>query len=284
MSGSETKDGYWGEPGLNQSVTYIDSARNALFETSLTPIARAAGAVDLQNFVHKLRSNRPERLRSSAAEAMLINETSFFRDFVPFELLRRSIFPKMIERGRAEKKLRIWSAASSTGQEAYSLAIMLCEYFPELVDWDVKIVATDISQTSMEYAARGRYRRSEVNRGLSARMLLKYFVRERDEWRIDEGVRLMVNFLAADLRRPLPLLEKFDLVLLRNVVLYFSKADRDRVLTDVHRMMYSHGALLLGNAEQAEDSTDLFGVVLDADYSYYRPLQGSEPETLNSER
>lgn len=272
MPCSEHDYAYLRELVLNQSANYIDPSRNALFEARLTPLARMAGAMDLEAFVHTLRTTRPAQLHRAVAEAMMIHETSFFRDHTPFELLRKSVLPRLIALKSEERKLAIWSAASSTGQEAYSLAMMLCEHFPELAAWDVKIVATDISEHAREYARRGRYRRLEVNRGLPARLLLRYFERDGDEWEISEKVRSMVEFRPVNLCAPMPSLPRFDLVLLRNVLLYFPQQDRGCVLTDVYRMMHPHGALLMGNAEQAEDSTNLFGLEFEGDCYYYRPV------------
>ena len=271
MPCSEQDYAYLRELVLNQSANFIDPSRNALFEARLTPLARSSGENDLEGFVRMLREKRPAHLQRVVAEAMMINETSFFRDHTPFELLRRSVIPKLIEQNQTERKLTLWSAASSTGQEAYSLGMMLCEYFPQLAGWDVKIIATDISQQARDYGQRGRYRRLEGTRGLPARMLLRYFERDCDEWEISPRVRTMVEFRPVNLCAPLPLLPKFDLVLLRNVLLYFPQQDRSCVLTDVHRAMRPHGALLLGNAEQAEDSTDLFRVEFEQDCYYYRP-------------
>jgi chemotaxis protein methyltransferase CheR len=258
MPRSEPDDASVKEIVLNEPANTIDPPRDP-------PLEHAA---ELENFAAMLRSKRP---LPRPAESSSNNETSFFRDFAPFELLRRSILPKLIELKRPQRTLTIWSAASSTGQEAYSLAMMLCEDFPELADWDVKIIATDISPSSHAYARAGRYRRLEVNRGLPARLLLKYFERDRDEWQISAKVRSMVDFQSANLRALMPSLPKFDLVLLRNVLLYFPPQDRGAVLTLVHGMMHPHGVLLLGNAEQAEDSTDLFGVEFDTGCYYYKP-------------
>ncbi len=158
---------------LEQSANLIDPSRNALFDTRLTPIAQLAGASNLEDFVNILKVDRPEHLRRAVAEAMTINETSFFRDLRPFEMLRETILPRLIESRTDVRRLRIWSAASSTGQEAYSLAMMMVDHFPGLAGWDVKIIGTDISRQVIDYARRGRYRRLEVNRGLPARMLLK---------------------------------------------------------------------------------------------------------------
>src|ERR1700678_699516 len=214
------------------------------------------------------------RLREGG-EAMTVNETSFFRDMQTFEMLRGVILPSLMQEKRMERRLRIWSAASSTGQEAYSLAMLIVEHFPELAQWDVKIVGTDISRQVVDYAQRARYRRLEVNRGLPARLLVKYMTRDGEEWEVCEQIRRMCSFQYANLCAPMLQLPEFDLVLLRNVLLYFSQHDRRILFTDVHRKMTSTGYLLLGNAEQAEDSTNLFEVEFAANCYFYRPVNGS---------
>ncbi len=185
-----------------------------------------SGAANLEDFVNMLKQGRPAHLHRAVAEAMTINETSFFRDIAPFEMLRQVILPQVIERRRERRQLRIWSAASSTGQEAYSLAMTIAEYFPDLANWDVKILGTDISRQVVDYAQKGRFRRLEVNRGLPARMLLKYLVRDGEEWEIVPRIRAMCEFRYANLCAPLVQLPEFDLVMLRNVLLYFSQHDR----------------------------------------------------------
>jgi chemotaxis protein methyltransferase CheR len=257
---------------MTQSANMIDPSRNSLFDSKLTPIARMAGASNLEDFVHLLRSDRPAHLHRAVAEAMTINETSFFRDVKPFELLRETILPQLIENRKRERRLRIWSAASSTGQEAYSLAMMIVEHLPEIATWDVKVIGTDISRQVVEYARRGRYRRLEVNRGLPARMLLKHMTREGEEWEVSPRIRAMCEFDCANLSGPLPKLPEFDLVLLRNVLLYFSQEDRSKVFRDVHRHTARGGYLLLGNAEQAEESTNLFEVEFSSNSYFYRPV------------
>lgn len=265
---------YLREVVMTQSANMIDPSRNSLFETKLTPIAKMAGASNLEDFVHLLRSDRPAHLHRAVAEAMTINETSFFRDVKPFELLRQTILPRLIESRRSERRLRIWSAASSTGQEAYSLAMMIAEHFSDIASWDVKIIGTDISRQVVEYARRGRYRRLEVNRGLPVRMLLKHMTRDGEEWEIHPRIRAMCEFQSANLCTSLPRLPIFDLVLLRNVLLYFSQVDRTAVFRDVHRQTASDGYLLLGNAEQAEESTDLFSAEFSSNSYFYRSVAG----------
>jgi chemotaxis protein methyltransferase CheR len=259
MGCSDSDYAYLRELVLAQSANLIDPSRNALFDTRLTPIARLAGASNLGDFINILKAGRPAHLHRAVAEAMTVNETSFFRDLQPFEMLREVVIPNLMREKRRERRLRIWSAASSTGQEAYSLAMLLVENFPELAGWDVKIIGTDISRQVVDYAQRGRYRRLEVNRGLPARMLVKYLVRDGEEWEVCEPIRRMCEFQYANLCAPLVQLPEFDLVLLRNVLLYFSPT----------------GYLLLGNAEQAEDSTNLFEVEFATNCYFYRPVNGS---------
>ena len=172
MACSDSDYAYLRELVLAQSANLIDPSRNALFETRLTPIARVAGAANLEGLVNILRVDRRTHLHRAVAEAMTINETSFFRDVKPFDALRLTVLPSLIEQRKHVRKLRIWSAASSTGQEAYSVAMTLVEHFPELARWDIKIIGTDISHNVVEYAKRARYRRLEVNRGLRARFQL----------------------------------------------------------------------------------------------------------------
>ncbi|WP_260704973.1 CheR family methyltransferase [Edaphobacter flagellatus] len=273
MGCSDADYSYLRDLVLQQSANLIDPSRNALFDTRLTPVVQMAGASSVKDLVKMLRTNRPAHLHRAVAEAMTINETSFFRDVKPYELLRRTILPRLMEEKKKERRLRIWSAASSTGQEAYSMAMLMLSHFPELADWDVKIVGTDISRRVVEYAKRGRYSRLEVNRGLPAGMLLRYMVRDGEEWEISAQVRAMCEFHCANLCMPLSFLPVFDLVLLRNVLLYFSQQDRSTVFRHVHRQMAREGYLLLGNAEQADESTDQFAVEFSTNESsyFYRP-------------
>jgi chemotaxis protein methyltransferase CheR len=272
MACSETDYAYLREVVRMQTSNTIDPSRNSLFDVRLRPIARLAGASSVEGLVAILREERPANLYRAVAEAMTINETSFFRDVKPFEALRDVILPRLIEQRRTERRLRIWSAASSTGQETYSLAMTIVESFPLLADWEVKIVGTDISRQVVEYARRGRYRRLEVNRGLPARMLLKYFTRDDEEWEISSRIRAMCEFECVNLGASLRRYPAFDLVLMRNVLLYFPQKERGEVFERVHPQMVPDGYLMLGNAEQAEDSTNLFEVEFAAHCYFYRPV------------
>lgn len=273
MGCTESDYAYLRELVLKQSANLIDPSRNSLFDAKLTPVVRGAGVSNLHEFVRLLQSERPAHLHRAVAEAMTINETSFFRDVKTFNLLRGTILPALVERRRGVRTLRLWSAASSTGQEAYSIAMLLAEYFPETAYWDVKILGTDISQRVVKYAQAGRYRRLEVNRGLPARMLLKYMTRHEEEWEVSPRLRAMCDFQQLNLCAPLPPLPVCDLVLLRNVLLYFSQHDRAQVFRAIHRLTAADGYLLLGNAEQAEESTHLFHAEFSDDTFFYRPVR-----------
>jgi chemotaxis protein methyltransferase CheR len=272
MTCTDSDYNYLRELVLKQSANLIDPSRNSLFDAKLTPMVRGAGVANLHEFVKLLQSERPAHLHRAVAEAMTINETSFFRDVKTFNLLRETILPTLVERRRGARRLRIWSAASSTGQEAYSIAMLLAEHFPETAYWDVRILGTDISQRVVGYAQTGRYRRLEVNRGLPARMLLKYMTRREEEWEVSPRLRGMCHFQQLNLCAPLPPIPVCDLVLLRNVLLYFSQSDRAKVFRTIHRLTSMEGYLLLGNAEQAEESTNLFRAEFSGETFFYRPV------------
>lgn len=255
-----------------QSSNVIDPSRNSLFERRLAEVTKLAGARSLEELVCILRADRPAYLHRAVAEAMTVNETSFFRDAKPFEAIRNVILPRLIEARRRDRRLRIWSAASSTGQEAYSVAMLLTEYYPEVTNWDVKILGTDISRGVVAYARQARFRRMEVNRGLPARLLAKYFSRCGEEWEVCEEVRALCEFRQMNLSEPVPAMPRFDLVLLRNVLLYFPERDRNRLFGSVYRQMKPDGFLVLGNSEQAEDSTTIFDAEFAHQCYFYKPI------------
>ncbi len=203
------------------------------------------------------------RLRRASAEAAALNETGFFRDRELFDALRTAVLPRLIAARAETRRLRVRCAGCSTGQEAYSVAIMLQESFADqLKDWDLRIAAMDVVEEAVEYARRGRYRRTEVNRGLPARMLVRYFTRDGEEWAIAPELRAICEFEVADVCQPAREAAEFDLTLMRNVLLFLTAQERKAAFANVHRQMARHGMLALGQAEQAEDSTEL----LEAEY------------------
>jgi chemotaxis protein methyltransferase CheR len=260
----------------SQSNNLMPAARGRHARQRLSIVVENEGLQTIEDLLLRLRAERPAHLHRAVAEAMTIKETSFFRDQPLFDLLRTKLIPKVLEQCKSQRRLRIWSAACATGQEAYSLAMLLREHFPQLHNWDVRILGTDISQTACDYATRGSYRKVEIDRGLPVRHLLRYFEREGDHWNVHRELRDWVVFERGNLCEPQPEAEKFDLVLLRNVLLYLSPEDRTQVLRHAHARMQPYAPLLLGSAEQAEDSEgsrELFGIEFDRDCYFYRPLQ-----------
>jgi len=214
---------------------------------------------------------RPLAVHRVVAEAMTIKETSFFRDHTPFEMLAERLLPEMIRKRKHERTLRLWSAGCATGQETYSLAMMIRDRFPELADWDVKIIGTDISATACVYARRGRFSRLEINRGLPVRMLLRYFERCGDEWTVRDELKQMVRFEHGDLRSStVTSVESFDMVLLRNVLPYFTAQERATVLAETYARLQPDAVLMLGISEQLEDAPELFEADFDREQPFYR--------------
>ena len=256
---------------FEHSFNTLDASRDYLFESRLHPLLRATGLGTLECLVAALRRQPDPAIQRSIAEAMTINETSFFRDRVPFEMMRFDLLPSLIERRASSRRLRLWSAACSTGQEAYSLAMLLREYFPQLYEWRVEIVGTDISAEVIARARAGRYWRLEVNRGLPARYLLKYMRRVGDEWEIVPELRRVCRFQQRNICNGPMLMEKYDGILLRNVMLYFSMETRRQLLMNLHRVLAPDGFLVLGSSEQP-DLPGHFQPVLARNSCYYQAV------------
>jgi chemotaxis protein methyltransferase CheR len=255
---------------LSQNV--LDSSRDYLFETRLTKLLRTEGMSHLGELVERLRHRKNPALETAIAEAMTIHETSFFRDNRPFELLRAELLPPLIEARRATRSLRFWSAACSTGQEAYSLAMLLREHFPVLTGWSIRVEGTDISHEVVDRARQGRFHRIEINRGLPARHVVRYFDHVGEDWIVKSDIRQLCNFRQANLcQPPLPFQNRFDVIFLRNVMLYFSQDTRRTLLAGIQRLLAPDGVLFLGSAEQPVDST-LWRAILAGGTCYFRPV------------
>lgn len=253
------------------SGNVLDPSRDYVFDARLSSLLRRHAMSSLEELIIHLRTARDPELESAVADAMTINETSFFRDSRPFDLLRGQLLPELIDRRRPLRALRVWSAASSTGQEAYSLAMLLREHFPMLSNWRVQIEGTDICREAVERARAGRYMRMEVNRGLPARLLVRYFDQHGDDWIVKAEIRDRCRFHRANLcKSPLPVQGRFDVIFLRNVMLYFAPESRRAVLAEVHRMLAPDGVLFLGSTEQPGDDS-LWTAVLAGGTCYFRP-------------
>ncbi|HUN83472.1 MAG TPA: protein-glutamate O-methyltransferase CheR [Terracidiphilus sp.] len=253
------------------SQNVLDPSSDYLFDNRLSPILRSQGMSHLQDLVQFLRLRRNPGLERAIAEAMTINETSFFRDIRPFDLLRFELLPRLIELRRVSRRLRVWSAACSTGQEAYSIAMLLRDHFPFLAGWNIQIEGTDIASEVVERAQRGLFHRIEMNRGLPARYLVRFFDRQGDEWIAKREIRDPCHFRQANLcQLPMPFRERFDIIFLRNVMLYFSHETRAALLANIHRLLAPDGLLFLGVAEQPPDPSPWIPV-LASGTCYFKP-------------
>jgi chemotaxis protein methyltransferase CheR len=220
-----------------------------LLESRLVPLARRRGLNSMEDLAEEVRRHRDERLLNEITEAMTTNETFFFRDNKPFDTFRDLVLPQLLQTRSAKKTLRIWNAACSTGQEPYSLAMLLKEQAANLAGWRVEIIATDISNEVLEKAKAGLYSQFEVQRGLPIQLLVKYFQQMGEMWQIDSSIRAMVKFQPKNLLEDLSGLGQFDVVFCRNVLIYFDQKTKSQVLDQVHKIIASDGALFLGGAE-----------------------------------
>lgn len=232
-----------------RSGLIVTQEKHYLFETRLMPIARRNNIATLDALIGAMRATRNEALIESVVDAMTTNETSFFRDRHPFDAMKKAILPGLIERRAAQRHLRIWSAACSTGQEGYSLAMMLCDEFPALASWRIEIVGTDISPSVIARAKEGTYSTFEVQRGLPIQLLIKHFEQIGEQWRIKPALRKMVDFRLFNLLGDLSPLGEFDVILCRNVLIYFDMPTKTRILEGMHRRLARDGGLILGGAE-----------------------------------
>ncbi|HET7488085.1 MAG TPA: protein-glutamate O-methyltransferase CheR [Acidimicrobiales bacterium] len=234
-----------------EAAIVLEPGKEYLAENRLHPVARKEGIESISALVDRLRRGAPE-LREKVVDALTTNETSFFRDGHPWEAIRTDLLPQLIERRKDTRMLTVWCAASSSGQEPFTLAMLLREHFAAALDgWTVRIISTDISPTMIERCKRGRYSQLEVNRGLPAMLLVKHFTRAGTEWELNQDVRSMVEFRLMNLADPehyrrLPML---DLVLIRNVLIYFDLDTRRDILGRTRDHLRGDGYLFLGSSE-----------------------------------
>jgi chemotaxis protein methyltransferase CheR len=222
----------------------------------LSVVARQHGLGSVNDLCALLKGTNGTPIRSQVVEAMTTNETYFYREPTHYDVIRTTLLPQLRELRGATRKLSFWSAASSSGQESYSLAMMLLEQ--GLAGWNVQIFGTDLSTQIIETARAGRYRQIEVNRGLPTPMLLKYFRKDGVDWQLKDEVRKMVKFQKFDLRSSMLALGPFDLVFCRNVLIYFDSATRRKILSGIHGTLFRGGWLLLSTTEVASEINDYF--------------------------
>jgi len=243
-----------------RSGLVLSADKQYLVESRLAPVARRAGLTGVAELVGKLR-RADERMVVDVVEAMTTNESFFFRDKIPFEHFRDTIMPALIAARATQRRLRIWCAAASTGQEPYSLAMLLKDMKGKLAGWRIEIVGTDLSVEVLEKAKAGIYSQFEVQRGLPIQMLVKYFAQVGDTWQIAPEIRAMVAYRPLNLLADFSSLGAFDLVFCRNVLIYFDQDLKIDVLNRLARVVDPEGFLVLGAAETVVGLTDAFKLV-----------------------
>jgi chemotaxis protein methyltransferase CheR len=258
-----------------KSGLVIGPDKQYLLDSRLSPVARKHALTGVDAVVAKLRAGGDEALAKSVIEAMTTNESFFFRDKTPFEQFEKVMLPAILKSRAAAKRLRIWCAAASSGQEPYSLAMILREKAALLKDWKIEILGTDLSTEILAKAREAVYSQFEVQRGLPIQMLVKYFKKEGDLWRVNEDIRGMVQYKTNNLLEPFTGMGPFDIVFCRNVLIYFDTPTKASVLERTAQIMAPDGFLVLGAAETVLGVTNVFSPVEGARGVYGRAAAGA---------
>ncbi len=253
-----------------QTAIRLMDNKEYLVETRLSVLARKNGLRNVDALVDQLKVPGSSRLWHEVVDAMTTNETSFFRDVKPFEVLRDKVFPALTEKSHDTRQLHMWSAASASGQEAYSIAMLWDEIRNQYPLWDLEILATDISSTMLERGREGSYSDLEVIRGLSERRLSENFKRSGQRWVVNQQLKKNVNFQYLNLIHAWPTLPKMDIVFIRNVLVYFDHPTKCNLFAKVRKILKPNGFLFLGGAESALTIDDQFERVFDSGGSCYR--------------
>ncbi|WP_341250709.1 protein-glutamate O-methyltransferase CheR [Euzebya pacifica] len=249
---------------LGDDKEYLITAR-------LRPVVVASGLGSLGELVDRLRTDRPPALVGMVVDALVINETSFFRDVHPFVGLKDHVLPDLIERRRRDRMLTIWCAAASSGQEPYTIAMILADQFPELAGWTIRLLATDVSSTMVARGRRGRFTGVEVARGLPPVLRRRHLAPAGDEWQVSPALRRAVQFEQHNLAGPWDVIPRCDIVFLRNVLIYFDPAVTRRVLLKARGRLAEDGYLALGGAETTVGTDTPFRRVTLGRSAWYRP-------------
>jgi chemotaxis protein methyltransferase CheR len=265
-----------------RSGLVLAAEKHYLVESRLMPLARKHSLFNLTGLIAKLKGPDAEALIVEVVEAMTTNESFFFRDKLPFEQFRDTVLPALKAAREGSRRIRIWCAAASTGQEPYSLAISLKEMGKELRGWRVEILATDISNEVLEKAKAGIYTQFEVQRGLPALMLIKYFSQTGEMWQIAPEIRGMVKFMPLNLLDDFSHLGHFDLVFCRNVLIYFDQATKSAVLDRLANVTERDGYLVLGGAETVVGLTSRFKLIADKRGLYAQSNASAAPNNVVS--
>ena len=273
MTLSPTAFAYVADLVRREAAIVLETGKEYLVEARLHPLARAAGLPDVAAYVTHLQSPLGRSHHAAVVEALTTNETSWFRDREPFDVLVSHVIPDLLARTAARRRISIWSAACSSGQEAYTIGMLLEDSLPNAAA-RVSITATDLSRQMVERTRAGRFSQLEVNRGLPAPMLVRHFSRAGNEWEVAPALRRMVTATECNLAAPLPRMGPFDVVYLRNVLIYFDLPTKQAILRRVRALMRPDGWLFLGAAETTLGVDDSWERVVLGRSSAYRPLKG----------
>jgi chemotaxis protein methyltransferase CheR len=246
-----------------RSGLVLSADKQYLVESRLLPVARSAGFANLADLVRALMLGNTDALMTAVVEAMMTHESFFFRDKLPFDHFRQTIMPALIAARSNVRTIRIWCAAASTGQEPYSLAMCLREMEQKIAGWRIELLATDIGNDVLEKARQGLYSQFEVQRGLPIQLLIRHFTQVGELWQIAPDIRSMVKYQQLNLLADFAKLGRFDLILCRNVLIYFDTETKISVLNRLARSTASGGYLMLGAAETVVGLTNSFKVVPD---------------------
>jgi len=255
---------------FEDSGIVLDASKRYLLDARLKPVATEQTLESLDQLCQRLQADGRGPLRRRVIESMTTHETLFFRDLTPFEALKKAIVPELLEKRRVSRCLSIWSAACSSGQEPYSLAMMLREIVPGVDRWQIDILATDLSEAILARAREATYFQLEVNRGLPVQYLVKYFARKHLDWELKPEIRRMVRFETLNLKADFRRLGPFDIVLCRNVLIYFDTDLKKRILAGIRDVMAPDGYLLLGGAETVFNVDDQFERRTVGEASFYQ--------------
>lgn len=248
---------------LDISGIALDTGKEYLLETRLNPLLAKYNASTYAELLYKAKMDFKKEIENHIIDAISTNETYFFRDKSPFELLQHKIIPDLIDKrtqrhSSLKPVIRLWSAANSTGQEIYSIAMTLLEMGVTMDKYNIHLFGTDISDAAIAYASYGLYNKFEVARGLDPRRLNRYFEPKEDRFKIKDEVRAMAQFKKMNLMKPFVGLGKFDIILCRNVMIYFTTEDRKRIYQNISKVLEPDGYLLIGSTESLANDTDLF--------------------------
>jgi len=265
-----------------RSGLILSADKQYLIESRLLPIARRIAVPNISDLVTKLRAPGAEPLIVDVVEAMTTNESFFYRDKIPFDHFRDHMLPHLIKARATQRRIRVWCAAASSGQEPYSLAMILKEMGAQLAGWRVEILATDLSNEVLEKARAGLYSQFEVQRGLPIQMLMKYFTQSGETWQISPEIKAMVQFRQLNLLTDFGHLGMFDVVFCRNVLIYFDQETKIDVLERLVRITEGDGFLVLGAAETVVGLTEAFKPLTDRRGVY--ALNGSAAPASGQQR